>query len=473
MDYQIKVKTPEEFLSAFPIKMEEVDRVIGQPNFTKISKVTVALKKNCIAMYDSRSRVGKLHCIINSQTQEDDGVGIPASVHPGTPTLLGLEDAFDRDNYMLNHKTELAEWQEDFNIKEACKRFLISRLEPAYLQQMADPVTGFKGVSIRDMIVFLERKYPAEPEEIELQEALMRTQWDSNNHIENLFQDVKEGCETLRRMNAITEGDIPRVFIKYVYKAIRNTGHFERACIRWKALPTNERSTIAQIRDFFAKKYDIFETEQDSLHLVGVANSVQTEVNQATSNAFVELRDQQEERDSDQQAQQQKQDTFNANMFQMMKENKASVADDNATAYSALTTQTSMQDKRRIDDLEAQLRSLSTGHTGSSTGGSSRGGASRGGSGRGGSSQSGGRGGRGGGNRGSNYICRSDGPPNTRKTTKWFGSSDTYCWTHGYDCSNRHESSTCNHKKPGHREAATGTNTLGGSIKDKEFSKFN
>jgi hypothetical protein len=220
MQYQIVTKTVEEYLIAFPIKMEEVGKVIGRLTSTKVNQVTVALKTNCIAMEDSRSRVGRLHCITNSQHLEQGGIGIQPSVNPGTPTFVGLEDALARENYMLNHTTRLARWQAGCNVKEACKRFLISRFEPVHLQELADPITEFKGVSIRAMIIFLNRKYPAEPEEVASLETVLREPCDANNHIENLFQSIKEGCKTLIRMNAIVVADVNRTFIKYVYNAI-------------------------------------------------------------------------------------------------------------------------------------------------------------------------------------------------------------------------------------------------------------
>jgi hypothetical protein len=148
MQYQITTKTVEEYLSAFPIKMEEVDKVIGRPLFTKVNRVTVALKTNCIVMEDDKSRVGRLHYIINSQHLEQGGVGIPPSVNPGIPTFVGLADALAQKNYMLDHTTRLAQWQADCNAKEACKRFIILRFEPVHLQELADPITKFKGVSI-------------------------------------------------------------------------------------------------------------------------------------------------------------------------------------------------------------------------------------------------------------------------------------------------------------------------------------
>jgi hypothetical protein len=153
--------------------------------------------------------------------------------------------------------------------------------------------------------------------------------------------------------------------------------------------------------------------------------------------------------------------------------------DDNATAFSALTASSAVKD-RRIIDLELQLRHANTntippptGGTGGGTGGGSAfpwrggGGSSRGG-GRGGGR--GGRGGRGGSNKG--YRSRADGPKNMTKNSKYWN-ADTYCWTCGYDCSKNHDSSTCTHKATGHQSAATGANPMGGSTKDKEYSKWN
>jgi hypothetical protein len=145
--------------------------------------------------------------------------------------------------------------------------------------------------------------------------------------------------------------------------------------------------------------------------------------------------------------------------------------DDNATAFSALTASSAVKDRRRIN-LELQLRRANTNKTPPPTGGSAfpwrgGGGSSRGG-GRGGSR--GGRSGRGGSNKG--YRSRADGPVNMTKNSKYWN-LDTYCWTCGYDCSSNHDSSTCTHKATGHQSAATGANPMGGSIKDKEYSKWN
>jgi hypothetical protein len=222
-----------------------------------------------------------------------------------------------------------------------------------------------------------------------------------------------------------------------------------------------------QCRAYFDKKYDIFECSQDSLSLPGVANSVQQvqDLEQATRIGFITIQDKQDKQD----AVNTRQEAINASVLKMVaaRSTTGDGIDDNATAFSALTASSAVKD-RRIIDLEIQLRRANTNTTPPPpTGGGSafpwRGG--------GGSSRGGGRGGgRGGSARG--YRSRADGPVNMTKNSKYWN-ADTYCWTCGCDCSKNHDGSTCNHKASGYQSTATGSNPMGGSIKDKEYSKWN
>jgi hypothetical protein len=45
--------------------------------------------------------------------------------------------------------------------------------------------------------------------------------------------------------------------------------------------------------------------------------------------------------------------------------------------------------------------------------------------------------------------------------------ASNYSWTHGHCISKEHTSASCAHKAAGHHDAATASNTLGGSEKDK------
>ena len=45
-----------------------------------------------------------------------------------------------------------------------------------------------------------------------------------------------------------------------------------------------------------------------------------------------------------------------------------------------------------------------------------------------------------------------------------------YCWTHGHCISELHKSATCGNKAAGHKDAATASNTMGGSDLDKGWN---
>ena len=462
MNWNYKVYTAEEYLEKFPTKQEEVQPVVGLPTFVSAHVVISALKTNCIAMDDDRSNLGKLHCIMDTSNME---TAVVASTNPGELSFAGLGTEELRANHLATYSRRKELWESDNNLKEAAKQFLLSRFEAVYFQELSDPITKFKRVTIANLIDHIKDNYPPEPEEINAVETTLRQEWDPTNHIENLFQSVKENTETLYEMKYITKTQMHATFIKYVYAAVRNSGQFESACIKWKALPSADKKTNKQCRAFFGKKYNVYHTSQNSLGLAGVANSAQQvqELEQVTHNGFRAIG----ERQNAQSAVNTRQEEINASVMQMIAARGGGM-DDNATAFSAMTANSAVQD-RRIAELEALLRtSAITPTSATGTGGNTGTGGGRGGRGGG----RGGRGGRGGNNAGGGvYKSRADGPDNCTKNSKFY-TAETYCWSHGYDCSTRHHSGSCFRKEPGHMDAATGANPMGGSIKDKEFSKW-
>jgi hypothetical protein len=160
--------------------------------------------------------------------------------------------------------------------------------------------------------------------------------------------------------------------------------------------------------------------------------------------------------------------------------NNSSDSDTVTTIMSGIPAHMAVQERQQqpINELEAVVQSNSRNCGGGRGGGS-------GGSGRSWRQEAGGRrqeaGGRrqeaGGGQGGSGsriYRPKSDGPLNRIKTGQYYG-NDNHCWSHhGYDVAKNHDSKTCECKwrHANHQEAATGANPMGGSPKDKEFSKM-
>jgi hypothetical protein len=223
MQRQLEVKTVEEYLLAFPIQMEEVDKIIDRPTFKSCNKVIKALKTNCISFEDERSDLGKFHCIIDKNNMEEDGVGIIASINPGPLSYEGLDDTQTaKDTCLIGYYAQKELWVADKNLKEAAKRILMSRIDPTYFRELAHGLTGYKGVTIRELIYFLLQEYPPEPEEIMEQQQSLLTKWDTNNHIHDLFDSIKLGVETLLEMGAIKSEDSDTTCVHYI-----NTLHLQ------------------------------------------------------------------------------------------------------------------------------------------------------------------------------------------------------------------------------------------------------
>jgi hypothetical protein len=90
MNYNIKVLSPEEYLEQFPIQAEEVPQVIGRPTFVSANKVITDLKTNCVSMKDTRSKIGKLHCMMDSSSMEANKTAIAESTDPGELDFTGM-----------------------------------------------------------------------------------------------------------------------------------------------------------------------------------------------------------------------------------------------------------------------------------------------------------------------------------------------------------------------------------------------
>jgi hypothetical protein len=127
MSQTIVILSPEEYLERFPIKAEEVPRVLGKPTFVASSVVIKALKTNCIRMKDPRSSLGKLHCMMDSTSLEKNKTAVIASADPGELRFAGSTTAESRATHTAQYNVKKANWDSDENVKEACKIFLLSK----------------------------------------------------------------------------------------------------------------------------------------------------------------------------------------------------------------------------------------------------------------------------------------------------------------------------------------------------------
>jgi hypothetical protein len=175
-------------------------------------------------MKDPRSSPGKLHCMMDSTSMKKNKIAVIASADPGELKFMGSITAGSRATHIAQYNVKKANWESDENVKEACKIFLLSRFEPLYFQALSNSITEFKNVTIIELIEHIKTKYPPRQEEMNAVEATPREQWDPTNYIENMFESVKQGTDTLLLMRSISTKEWDKTFIKYAYSAISNSG---------------------------------------------------------------------------------------------------------------------------------------------------------------------------------------------------------------------------------------------------------
>jgi hypothetical protein len=117
------------------------------------------------------------------------------------------------------------------------------RAPPRRVKKTGSSGTSPKTVDIIQLIDHIPTAFPPEPEEFSAVEALLREPWDPTDHIENLFQTVKEGTETLLLMKYVTtKTDCEKLFIKYAfmqqYAIVDNL----------KKIPSNGKHWLIKIR---------------------------------------------------------------------------------------------------------------------------------------------------------------------------------------------------------------------------------
>lgn len=60
-----------------------------------------------------------------------------------------------------------------------------------------------------------------------------------------------------------------------MYMAIKNTGQFETACVKWKLKQPANRATKQQSMIHFGEAYEIFDAKNNTLHTAGIANNAE------------------------------------------------------------------------------------------------------------------------------------------------------------------------------------------------------
>jgi len=156
-------------------------------------------------MQDNRDPTyGKFHLITNKALAVLPN-GPPASVVPSTnqgpPTIWNVNIVVRvRENQLLQHAIDQEKWLCDQAAEEACKEFIIFRIDEVYMKPLKNHRTGYKGVNLLQLLDHLTDTYPEDPEERDTIKKSITEPWDTTKHTGYLFNHITKGLETLADM---------------------------------------------------------------------------------------------------------------------------------------------------------------------------------------------------------------------------------------------------------------------------------
>lgn len=274
---QPKGITQEQFKSEFTVKANDVPRIEGKPTYATLRPLRKAVERNLMAMLDDRDPYyGRLHLIGDtSQLPNGPSSPIPKSTNKGPMGLWsGNTGQQVRENYYIEYYRDQERFLSDHAAEQALKELIMDRIDEVYIRRLRDPHTYYKNVSLKTIVDALKTDYPASPEERREVVKQLEEQWDPNEHIEHLFDRIKDLLEELADMRG-TPTYTAEDFVEYTYMSIKMSRQFDKDCEKWKNKPAADRATEAQCRTFFRERFTLFDAQRDSMHDMGVANNAE------------------------------------------------------------------------------------------------------------------------------------------------------------------------------------------------------
>jgi hypothetical protein len=402
--------TIDDIITKFPHKRLPI--IDGEPDYTSINTMVQLLYSNAATLTTALG--GGQHGHI--------GLIMPAALYttlsaipyhepddPGAvPVHAANATSAIRESDRMNHKEALKQFHHHNNMNDALKTQIIDAVADTYLGELRNRYTGYLGVTPRDLLDHLLERYgKITASDIANCRTRMEAPMDTTRPIDIYFQAIDD-C-----VQFATDGQVPFTatqIVQTAYHAISKSGIYNDACKEWRRRPIANR-TWPHFKAFFANEYNDLKEQQK-------LNSNQNNFHGA--NNAIDL-------------------TTAIDSLAM-----AATSDrDVMTQLTETNKQLVRTNQQLTDQLTRALAELAQHKTPMP------------------------------------YKPKPNPtvkPPTPHNGTRppfdhaaWLLSLDPqgYCWSHGYKVTTGHNSHNCKGKLPGHQDAATRINPMGGSEKGK------
>ena len=169
-------------------------------------------------------------------------------INPAPPAFAAGVAAYQMQNDLNNYELEKNDYTIAQSLEGKLQEMILKAVQRAYLNALADPVFGFAGVRVRDMLDHLQNNYGTiTHDDLEANEEELKLEWDPSSATEIVFDNAHE-CQAF----ATAGGDqiTDQKVMREVLKTFEKSGVLGDAVKDWRKKPAAAK-TVANMRTHF------------------------------------------------------------------------------------------------------------------------------------------------------------------------------------------------------------------------------
>ena len=261
--------------------------ITGVPDFETLSELHTQANSNSSSV---QSNLGGGHHGLLALTLEPavlnplTGVVFVTPVNPGqSATVPAGSTAAQISALRKDFDYATLAFKEWVNTDKALKSQLVEAIEGMYLKALRNKYVGFTNQTFLSMMAHLYLHYAKiTPNDLLLNDKAMKTPYDPNLPIENLFEQITDAVEFA---SAGKTPYTPLQIENTAYQIIFNTGVFSLDCKEWRKKPAVDK-TWPNFQTFWTEKHMDYREEQTQMTGQGYQANNVTHSNQETIDAI-------------------------------------------------------------------------------------------------------------------------------------------------------------------------------------------
>ena len=260
----------QSFFQIAPEEMPKMSTATSKPNYTTIKKFLEALEQNAMSIPSTQSELGHLALVISDTDYTIANEGTPwkdptnpgnsptnpvpttALTSTGVATRSTSEASTEPNNQAITmlpftaaeairaFNEEQQEHRRFLHARTALRNLILNAIDDKYICKLRHSRTHYALVPPYRLIEHIQTTYGTVDDQDRAEnEDRMKTTWDTNEPIETIFQQLKDGQDFAKAgEETISDGQL----VRWGYTIIHNTQLFNNDCKKWRQLPANTRT---------------------------------------------------------------------------------------------------------------------------------------------------------------------------------------------------------------------------------------